>query len=578
MTTAADRPWGEWFTGIEDRLVGLNEFSEVLGLGVSRAAQLRAERRRDEGFPPVVMREGGRNQVHRLGDLLEWVAEHPGYLNEIELDPVELARYRLVAIAERAAIDVGPEPVRRTMLALALEGLRATDTDRSGGDDDPFDPPLAAQRSRFRLLDRHVNPRTGATDVSSKQLRSTLAGEIRRVIDALPPDGAERAIDGAVRSVSAEQAASPSRATSAVAALAAIAVAARPGDLVADPTAGECEILLSVDRLTTAFGGDGIVAAPADRDAETAIVGRARLDLHGVACRRGWRPDSEPGIGSVPLDAQRIVIDPGRVVGSELSGLLRALADHLHRAEEAGAEGVRVVLVLAREHISELHLELVRPTALFALPKGIAGGLPEPVLLWIHDTAVPSTEPVTLIDLRHLPPEGTDRATWIHRFAEVAGHPDPAAVAELPWPELDPALPWFDASGRFVSPSTQPVPAAPGSLFGRAVGDRPWSWVASLDATRPSRSGSGTVAADNRAYAAALSRELERLIGATSTDDPARGVPVEIPPRPSDSPDGVLYDLVPDDARRVVRRLTDRLSDEYRGKRRGRPPRGSRST
>jgi len=554
--------------GFGDELVGLSDFARLLGLSPARAAQLRTDRNRDPEFPSTV-RDSGRSHVHRLSSLIDWYLGSDRLADFGETDPIAVHSWRLgTGLATRT------DPARRDAirgLLLAVAVIRRDDAfgdlfgstlptvsdlldrARSFGDGRPrrrgsnlIDPPLARDVATLTAL---IEDAALRVDVAV-----LLVAEVDALWAAVQPTTARHdrfadAVDTVAASLATEQRADPHRSAAVLGAAITVALAPRHGDVVYEPTCGECEVLVDAGRVVRV--GDGpegpeLLAVGRDRDISAITIGRARLALFGVQSSLG-----EPGFDSrrfglgAAVGADRMLIDPGP--GSD------DMDEWLHLIDRHLAAKGRVAIVIPLDRVNAVLLRQLPPLVLVVLPVGAAAGVPGVAALWVHDRSSADVTVCRVVDLRRRPAPDVPFEQRLVSFAEAVGHHDPdglVAAADL----LDPL-----AAVLAERSHVDEVPIAELAWRALSLADSP---IRGID--------DEVVLDDNRAYALHLASELERLIDGYDPN-PSLGRARRI--EPAVSPDGVLADESTEEARRVLRRVVDGLAGERRGRRGKRPGR-----
>jgi hypothetical protein len=552
-----------------DELVGLNDFARLLGLSAARAAQLRTDRNRDPEFP-LTVRESERSHVHRLDEIIDWYVGSDRVGDRSEIDAVELQKWRLGTAIRKRSDRSWNDSVRAFVLAIAVVRLDEVFADLfdSGAPAERFIdraqelPVDRIRRRKTNPLDRPLSHDpivlTEILDQSplDESGSSLVVSEINALWRAIEPgDGHDErfasAIDSAVASLAVEQRADPQRAESTLGVLIAVVLSPRPGDIVYEPTCGECEALLRVGRLVEATkpeGSNGVLAVGRDRNATAVRIGRARLCLFGVESSLGTPGfDTRRFIPRALVGADRILVDPGPATPAEIEDWFELVAAHL-------APDGRAVVVTPLDGIAGSHVGRLPPTVLVVLPVGTVAGVHGPSVLWVHDRALQPDNMCRIIDLRRRPAPGETFEPRLASFAQAAGHHEPdrlVAAVDLLVP-LSEILP---AQARIDEIDLEDLPGKITQLAGGLIRE--------LD--------DQVTLSENRAWALWLATELERLIDGHDPNPAAsrgRSEP------PANSPDGVLSDESTEEARRVLRRIVDGLAGERRGRRGQRPGRG----
>ena len=552
-----------------DELVGLSDFARLLGLSAARAAQLRTDRNRDPEFP-LTVRESERSHVHRLDQIIDWYVSSDRVGDRSEIDAVAVYRWRLAMAASSLSDGSRRDDIRGFVLAVAVVRL-----------DDAFADLFDSGAPAARLIERAEElplARTGRRKTNSVDrplsrdpdtLREILerslldepgSSHLMSEIDALwraiqPGDRHNEhfaaAIDSVVASLAAEHRADPQRAESVLGLLVAVVLSAHPGNIVYEPTCGECEALLRIGRLVEAMkpaGANGVLAVGRDHYASAALIGRARLCLFGVETSLGTPGfDSLARGGRKSVGADRILIDPGPATPPEIEDWFEQVAIHL-------ASNGRALIVTPLDGISDYLFRLLPPAMLVVLPVGTVAGIHGPSVLWVHDRAFAPNDACRIVDLRRRPAPDEALESRLASFAEAVGHTEPdrllTAIDLLaPLSEILPAQAWIDEID---------VEDLPGKITELAEGP-----IRELDEQ--------VTLAENRAWALWLATELERLIDG---NDPNPAASRGRSKQPAKSPDGVLTEDSTEEARRVLRRLVDGLAGERRGRRGQRPGRG----
>jgi hypothetical protein len=538
-----------------DELIGLSEFAELLGLTESRTAQLRAERNRDPEFPPAIQ-SSGRSIVHALGSLLAWM-RRSRFADEVAVAPEQIWRWRLERSAQDLATAGSGLTARQVIAGVAL----ARASEPFAGQFATGEPTVVDLVQRARKLRRPrpatakglvIDPPAGAdgsfmadllgAQRVTKQLGAALVHDLDGLWTAcLTSAGAGHYADHVERTIRAiaDSSRQTHRATSSLAHLVALLVDAAPGDVVFEPTCGECDTLVRVALMTRRTrGGTDVVAVGSDRDADALRIGRARLALHGVP---GRLSQSDAFEAALDRPAERMIVDPGPVHPVQLAQWTRLVAQNLT------SEG-RAVLVLGLARLDRRLAEDLPPARIVVLPRGVtAPGVD--AALWVHDRAVGRGTACDVIDLRQ-PARLTSPDERLGRFLDAIGHSagEPSRAAVDLAPTLGHLLPH--------TPHVTSLPLDDLHRRFRALAEGPLRSADERD-----------VVEDNQRWALQLTRELERLVAV----DAGAQAP-HLPGAPERSPSGVLAASTSDEARRIIRRLRTNL-DPDATTRRGRPRR-----
>jgi hypothetical protein len=480
-------------------LLGVNEFAALVGFDRSTAAQLRAERKRDQaGFPQVVS-ESGRSFLHRLEDLIDWI-EHSRYLGFVSIRDTEVANFRLERRMRSLIESIGVTPARQFLAALAL-AVRSDSSELLA-----VDPVGTLERCDDEL----VRELTVESTVSPEEMGLV-------VDELLRASSTPQVIDRAIVEMGTHQPGIPHRTADAPACLAALLLDAGAGHTVYEPTSGECEILLRVTQLADARGDQLGEIAASDIDPQASLIGRARLRLAGVDVRM----DTEISPGTI----DRLIIDPGSNIDR------RALNQWVRLLQQDG----RVVLITRISGANaDLLAELAPVTILF--PPQRPAGTQGAVALWVSHPLNARPTQCTIVDLRGSAPAST--STIRTRLGAVTDALHLRSCTTL-----------LDADSSWQTALSGEVPSDPSIwvLPYHELEDRLAHAVAgTLGFTE-------AVVEANEQYALVLAKELERLIGGRSTGA-TQWAPLE---RPPESPDGVLASKTTDEARRVIARLAD---------------------
>jgi hypothetical protein len=467
-------------------LIGVNEFAALLGLDSSTAAQLRAERKRDQSGFPAVVSESGRTFLHRLEDLITWI-EASRFGSIVAAQPSEVASWRLERLMRTVVEQVGVVPARRLLAALALDATQQDLTKESAS-------------ARANLAERLLQDLPDETASASKRIANEFG---RDTVDIA-------AVDRVLVELGSHQPGIPNRTDNDIARLAALILDTDKGDVVYEPTSGECEILLRVAELATQRNKPLHQVAGSDDDIEASLIGEARLRLAGVDAIIGPTPNA----GSV----NRLIIDPGWSTDRRHLARWTRL---LHR------DGRAIVITKIAGFDPDLLAELPPSTIIFPpqRPPTAQGA----TVLWVSEPFRDEPGECNIIDLRK------------HTAGNELPIQDQLGIVSA---ALNLQLPPTTEVAKTAKPSQGDQSAMPPRAVVVPFADLE-------DALEPAIAGTlgfpPEVVEDNRQYALELAQELERLIGGRDHNTPTEHVK-----RPNDSPNGVLASKTTDEARRVV--------------------------